>query len=106
MRVHVDPAGRDQQSVGSDVAPRRPQLAADRSDPAARNRNVAGECWRAGTVNDGTAANDDVVHGSLPEMSQPMMRRWDAENNGPGRARNGQRATVKGNDSIQRRANG
>src|SRR5256885_1065535 len=66
VRVHVDPARRDQQSVGIDLAPRRTLLAADRSDAAARDRHVAAERRLSSAVNDGAAANDDVVHGSLP----------------------------------------
>ena len=64
VRVHVDPAGRDQQAVGVDLAPGRALLAADRGDPAVRDRHVAGERRLAGAVDDGAAANDDVVHGS------------------------------------------
>ena len=41
---------------------RRPGLAADRGDPLAVDRDVAGEGRRAGAVDDRAAANDDVVH--------------------------------------------
>ena len=64
MGVHVDPAGRDHEAGGVDVAPGRALLAADRRDAAARDRHVAGESRLAGAIDDGAAANDDVVHGS------------------------------------------
>ena len=66
MGVHVDPAGRDQEPVGIDLAPRRALLAADVCDPPARDRDVAGEGRLAAAVDDAAAANDDVVHGSRP----------------------------------------
>ncbi len=79
MGVHVDPAGRHQQSIGVDLAPRRPLLAADRRDPAAGYRDVAGEGGRARPVDDAAAANDDVVHGELPG--------WRRRNDAPGKGR-------------------
>jgi hypothetical protein len=36
MRVHVDPAGRNQEARGVDLAPGRSSFAADRGDPLAR----------------------------------------------------------------------
>ena len=66
MGVHVDPAGRHEKAVGVDIAPGRTLLAADRGDPAARDRHVAGERGLAGTIDDGAAAYDDVVHETLP----------------------------------------
>ena len=75
MGVHVDPAGRHQQAVGVDLAPGRALLAADRGDPAVRDRHVAGEARLAGAIDDGAAANDDVVHGSRSlEIATTMMR--------------------------------
>ena len=65
MRVHVDPAGRDQKPIGVDVAPRRSLLAADPNDPAARNRNVAGEGRLSAAIDNGATANDDIVHAGL-----------------------------------------
>ena len=64
MRVHVDPAGRDQKPGRVDLAPAGTELAADRGDPLAGDRHVAGEGRLAGAVDDGAAANDDVVHES------------------------------------------
>ena len=64
MGVHVDPAGRDQKSVGVDVAPGRSLLAADGGNAAVLYGDVAGERRLAGAVDDGAAANDDVVHES------------------------------------------
>src|SRR5580704_12140650 len=68
MGVHVDPARRDHQASGVDLALAGAKLAADRGDAAAGNRHVARERRLAGAVDDGAAANDDVVHGmSLPD---------------------------------------
>ena len=64
MGVDIDPAGCDQQSVGRDLAPRRPRLAADRGNAPAINCNVAAKGRPAGPVDDRAAPNDDVVHGS------------------------------------------
>ncbi len=64
MGVHVDPAGRDQKAAGVDLAPGRTLFAADCDDAVARNRYVAGEGRLAGAVDDGAAANNDVMHGS------------------------------------------
>ena len=73
MRVHVDPAGRDQQAVGVDVAPGRALLAAHGGDAAVGDRNVAREGCLAGAIDDGAAANDDVVHGSRSGCDPAMM---------------------------------
>ena len=64
MGVDVDPAGRHQEARGVDLALGRPLLAADGGDPPVGDRHVAGETRLAGAVDDGAAANDDVVHGS------------------------------------------
>ena len=64
MSVHVDPARRDHQAVGIDLALAGALLAADRGDAAAIDRNVAGKRGLAGAVNYRAAANDNVVHGS------------------------------------------
>ena len=64
MRVHVDPAGRDQEAVGVDLAPARTQLAADRRDAVAHDGDVARKGRLAGAVDDLSAADDDVVHRS------------------------------------------
>ena len=74
MGVDIDPAGRDQQAVRVDLALRRPGLAADRGDPAAIDRNVAGKGFAPGAVDDGAAANDDVVHGFRPEHAVAALR--------------------------------
>ena len=69
MRVHIDPARRDQKPGRIDLAPPRPELAADRGDPLAGNRDIAGEARPAGAVDDGPAADDDVVHALLLAIS-------------------------------------
>src|SRR6516225_7934410 len=61
--MRVDPARRDQKPVGGDVALGRALLAADCGDAAVGDGNIARECGLAGAVDNGTAANDDVVHG-------------------------------------------
>src|SRR6516164_840662 len=62
MRVHIDPAGRDKETRGIDLASRRSCLAANGGNPSVRNRYVAGECRLTGAIDDGAAANDDLVH--------------------------------------------
>src|SRR5215475_2521488 len=71
MRVHVDPAGRHQQPGGVDLAPSGTLLASDSRDTLSRDCHVAGKCCAAGTIDNGTAANDDVVHRSLLEPWKP-----------------------------------
>src|SRR5262249_61216381 len=68
MGVHISPPGGDQKPVGLDHPPRRRGLAADRGDPLAIDCYVTGERRAAGSVDDGAAANDDVVHGWLPPL--------------------------------------
>ena len=70
MGVHVDPARRDQQPVGLNLALARTLLAAGAGDHAARNRDIAGEGRLAGPVDDRAAANDDVVHGSFSGVAR------------------------------------
>src|SRR4051794_40623410 len=96
MCVHVNPTWRDQQSVGIDLAMCRTLLAAHSGDAAACDCNIAAEGRLAAAVNDRAAANDDVVHGSLPGIEKPMMRPREAENNGPQKAVE----RSKRNDSI------
>ena len=74
VRVHVDPAGRDHQPRGIDVAPGRPLLTADGGDPAFCNGNVAAKGSLAGAVHDRAATNDDVVHANLPLGSRRQSR--------------------------------
>ena len=64
--VDIDPARRDQQPVRVDHSPRRPGLAADRDDPVAVDRDIAGETRRPGAVEDRAARDDDVVHRYSP----------------------------------------
>jgi hypothetical protein len=63
MCVHVDPAGRDQEAGGVDLAAGGTLRAADTRNLLACDRHVAGEGRRAGAIDDGAAANDDIVHG-------------------------------------------
>src|SRR5262249_59214917 len=59
----VPPPRRDQKPVGVDLALGRALFAADRGDAAVGDRNFAGKRGLAGAVDDGAAANDDIVHG-------------------------------------------
>jgi hypothetical protein len=69
VRVHVDPAGRNHQSRGIDLASGDSLFSADPSDPTARNCDVAAKCRLAGTIDDGAAANNDIVHANPPKIS-------------------------------------
>ena len=62
VRVHVDPAGRDQKPRGVDLPPGRSEPAADRGDPVAFDGHVTRKCRFAGAVDNVAAANNDVVH--------------------------------------------
>ncbi len=76
MRVHVDPAGRNHQSRGIDVAPGRSLLAADRGDPAICNGNIPAKGGLTSAIHDRAAANNDVVHTNLPDgVAPPIPRR-------------------------------
>ncbi len=63
MGVHVDPARRDQKARGIDLALAGALLAANRSNAAAGDGDVAGKRRFAGAVDDAAAADDDIVHG-------------------------------------------
>ena len=78
MGVHVDPARRDHQARGVDLALAGALLAADRGDAAAGDRHVARERRLAGAVDDGAAANDDVVHGGR-SLVAPVNCAWAVE---------------------------
>jgi hypothetical protein len=69
--VNIDPAGRDQQAVGDDLAAAWTCLTANCGDVFAIDRHVAREYFLAGPVNDGTAADDDVVHGWTFPLLKP-----------------------------------
>src|SRR6202162_2693623 len=76
MRVHVNPARRNHQPRGIDLAPGRSLLAADGGDPAFCNGNVAAKSGLAGAIHDRAATNNDVVHANLPHgVAPPKPRR-------------------------------
>jgi hypothetical protein len=79
MGVDIDPAGGDEEPVGGELAPRRPGLAADRGDDPAVDRDIAAEARPPGAVEDGAAADDDVVH----RMLLPIARNEHAAAPGP-----------------------
>ena len=62
VSVDVDEAGRDEQTGRVDFAPRRASLAADRSDLAAIDSDVADEAGLAGAVDDFSIADYEVMH--------------------------------------------
>ncbi len=86
MGVNVHETGRDEQAIGFEHAMRRRIDAADGGDHAVFDSNVGGE-WRcAGTIDNGSGADQQIVHGRLQfEESQPLMiRRYGLmKNNGP-----------------------
>ena len=84
VRVHIDPAGRDQHAVGGDVALRGAGLAADLGDAVAVDRDVAGEGRLAGAVDDGAAADDGIVHERLL-LEFPCVEERPAGRAGQGR---------------------
>ena len=66
MGMHVDKAGRDDQPRHIDLAgARHLRDRTDSRDPVAGDRDVAAEARRAGTVDDGAAAKDQVGHGTV-----------------------------------------
>jgi hypothetical protein len=64
VRVHVDPAGRNQEAPSVDLTPSKSLLPTDPNDPIVRDCNVARKWGLAGPIDDGAAANDNVVHGT------------------------------------------
>ena len=82
--MHIDPAWRDQQPVRVDLPLAGAGLAADGGDLSVLDRNVAGKRRRTGTIDDGTASDDCIVHGLLlcflqwgraPQAS-PVQHAW------------------------------
>ncbi len=61
VRVHVDPARRDQLAGGIDLAPPAPRDATDRGDASALHRDIARESRRARAVDDAAVADHQVV---------------------------------------------
>ena len=78
MGVRVDPAGRDHKPVGVDVTLGGALFAADRGEAAIGNRDIAGERGLAGAIDNGAAANDDVVHGRR-SLDLLLVGRSDSE---------------------------
>ena len=66
MGVDIDPAGRHQMALGVDIAPPRTQRAAHGADMGAVDGQIADMAGRAGAVDDGAVANDQVVHDTSP----------------------------------------
>ena len=71
MRVH--PARRDQQTSRVDLAFAGGLLAADAGDAPIRNRHIAREGRLPGAIDDGAAANDDIVHGAAPWFRRAII---------------------------------
>src|SRR5581483_5506552 len=67
VRVHVDPAGRHDRTVGVDLARARAGDVADLGDHAVVDGDVTGTDGTARAVDNGSAADDQVVH-LLPQM--------------------------------------
>src|SRR3954471_5245162 len=88
MRMHIDPARRDEQPAGLDHPLSRTGLAADRHDALAVDCDIAGERRCAGAVDDRAARYDDVMHqqGSLYRATARTDRRTSPDwSPGPGR---------------------
>jgi len=68
--VHIDPSRGDDAPFGLDFAPARTGLAADLDDPVAIDGDVSMESRRSRAVDDTAAADDDVVHLSVPLRSE------------------------------------
>ena len=62
MGVHIDPAGSDEQALGIDFPLARADVAADVSDLVAVDGQIADERWSASAIDDGAAANNEVMH--------------------------------------------
>jgi hypothetical protein len=67
--MDVDPSRGDDSAACVDLAARRSRMSLDADDTAARNRDVALKRRRAGSVNDRSASNDNVVHLGLHELA-------------------------------------
>src|SRR5258708_35336683 len=61
VRVHIDPARRDHQPRGIDLAPSRSLLSADLGDPAFCNGNVARKGGLAGATHERAAPSNEAV---------------------------------------------
>ena len=66
VRVHVDEARGDQQAVGVDGLARRAVDPPELGDPPVTHRDVAGERLPSESVDDGAAADHEVMHGGPP----------------------------------------
>src|SRR5207248_2182805 len=62
VRVHVDPAGCHNRAVGVDLAHARAGDVADLGDDAVVDGDVTGAGGSTGAVDNGSAADDEVVH--------------------------------------------
>ena len=77
MRVDVDEARRNNESVHIDGLARRAGGRPDRRDPVALHRDIGNPLRLARAVNDPAAANDDVVsHNPFSEMRSSNCRRF------------------------------
>jgi len=73
VSVHVHPSGGDQEPIRVDLPARRRVPAADLDNTLAGNADISGEARLAGAIDDGPAANDDVVHEASPG-AQPARK--------------------------------
>ena len=64
--MDVDEAGRDQQPGGVDLAPTTADVAADRRDPLAIDRNIGDPACFASAVDDRAAADYEIMHEASP----------------------------------------
>src|SRR4029077_8541303 len=70
VRVRIDEAGADGETGRVDLALARARLAADLSQAVGVDGDVTGVCGRAAAVDDGAAADDEIVwHEGAPSQS-------------------------------------
>ena len=65
MGVDVDKAGRDDQPLGVNLLAPRSGNGAHGRDAATIDGDIAGEAWIAAAINDGAAADHEIMHGQF-----------------------------------------
>jgi len=69
VSMNVDPARRHEKTLCIDLASSPTELAPDRNDQCAVDRNVGPSRWRSGSIDEHSTANEEVVHGLLRSNS-------------------------------------
>ncbi len=71
MRVDVDDAGRQNQSLRADPLARSPEIPAYRDDSPVLDGHAVGSRRATETVDDDGVVDHEVVHGASPVWTQP-----------------------------------